>query len=88
LNTLDKYKDFFDRGINAEEKKLYNLGYRTPFEIEESFQKICQEVENLGEGPGIAALTRDPRDTWAENREYLMKLGEEKVYLLTNNNVS
>ena len=44
-------------------------------EIERAFQKICQETEKLGSGPGVAALTRDPRDTWAENREYLMKLG-------------
>ena len=45
-------------------------------EIERALQKICQETEKLGPGPGVAALTRDPRDTWAENREYLMKLGK------------
>ena len=49
----------------------------TPFEIEDAFQKICHEADRLGDGPGVAALTRDPRDTWAENREYLMKLGEQ-----------
>jgi hypothetical protein len=44
-------------------------------ELERAFQKICEEAEHL-RGPTIAALTRDPRDTWAENREYLMKLGK------------
>ena len=46
-------------------------------ELERAFQKICDEVEHLRGKPTISALTRDPRDTWAENREYLMKLGEK-----------
>ncbi len=57
-------------------------------ELERAFQKICDEAEHLRGKPTIAALTRDPRDTWAENREYLMKLGKlfclQKVTMLCN----
>ena len=45
-------------------------------ELEKAFTRICQEVDLLKDSPAISALTRDPRDTWAENREYLMKLGK------------
>lgn len=47
----------------------------TPLELESAFKNVCLEAEKLGDGPGIAALTRDPRDTWSDNREYLKKLG-------------
>jgi len=36
-------------------------------------------ADELGPGASVAALTRDARDVWAENREYLLKLG---MYLL------
>lgn len=48
---------------------------RSTTEIEWMLRKVCELADSQPEGPGIGALTRDFRDTWADNRHYLMSLG-------------
>lgn len=44
-------------------------------ELIEVLRDVRVKAEGLGRGHCVAALTRDDRDVWADNRSYLLNLG-------------
>lgn len=46
----------------------------TPPELETLMRHVWDQCESMGPGPGVAAMTCDKRDRWAENRQWLKSL--------------